>query len=72
MSEIERVCGRLGKNETALKLKRDKKKKKQWENFSSGGRGGNVRGYCSERLTAAISKLGATITFLLRRVIGLP
>ena len=35
LRERERACGRLAKNEKALKLKRDKKK--QWENFRSGG-----------------------------------
>ena len=35
LREREKACGRLANNERALKLKRGKKK--QWENFRSGG-----------------------------------
>ena len=72
MSVYERECvcvgetNEMAKNENALKMKRDKKK--QRENLGVGW--GNVRVYCSGSLIAAISKLGAAKTCLLRQVIS--
>ena len=57
----------MAKNETALKMKRDKK---QRENLGLGG--GQFEGLLRQVIDTAISKLKATKTGLLRRVIDPP